>query len=93
VLVVGRVKGADREADCEVLARRITVGTNDGLSQRPYTYTDCSVIKAPADLPGGEYAVDFDGHEFQATRRRGVWITSGSSVRCLEASDATFTAS
>lgn len=69
VLLSGRVKGTDREAACEVLARRLF-----------RSYTDCSVITAPADLPDGEYTVYVEEHSFAATKHDGRWLSRGASA-------------
>jgi len=72
-------------AECEVLARRITVPTEGGPDSRNfYTYTDCSVIGAPSELPDGEYMVRFEGYTFKTTLHRGLWLSCGPATRNRE---------
>lgn len=82
VLLHGTVEGMGQTAECEVLARRIIVPPDsqpDG--RRFYTYTDCSVIGAPFDLPEGEYLVHFEEYTFKATCQRGLWLSCGPATR------------
>jgi hypothetical protein len=82
-LLQGNLRGRGVEAKCEVLARRLSIDAGRVL-QRPYTYTDCSVIGAPSDLPAGEYIVYFDGHSFTVTNRRGLWFSGGPATKAKE---------
>jgi hypothetical protein len=84
-LLKGNLKGFGVEANCEVLARRLCIDAGSKIiMQRPYVYTDCSVIGAPTDLPPGEYIVYFDGHRFAATSRRGLWFSHGIATKVNE---------
>jgi hypothetical protein len=83
-LLEGNLRGLGVEAKCEVLARRLSVDAGSRPLQRPYAYTDCSVIGAPADLPAGEYIIYFDGHRFAATSRRGLWFSHGIATKVNE---------
>jgi len=83
-LVEGNLRGLGVEAKCEVLARRLSIYAASRSLQRPYAYTDCTVIGAPTDLPAGEYIVYFDGHRFAATSRRGLWLSHGIATRVNE---------
>jgi hypothetical protein len=64
----------NREASCEVLARRHSV--QDGSS-----YSEGFVLNAPADLPDGEYTILFNGHVLHASKDRGLWLTSHDVTR------------
>jgi hypothetical protein len=72
----GEFEGLGAEAQCEVLARRLSIKAGNKLSRRPYAYANCSVIGAP-DLPDGEYIVYFDGYSFAVIRQRGLWFSHG----------------
>jgi hypothetical protein len=84
IVLEGNLKGCGVEAKCEVLARMQPGSAGNGPLQRAYTYTDCSVIDAPAYLPAGEYIVQFDGHSFAATCQRGLWFSRGSATKIDE---------
>lgn len=66
VLLHGTVTGPGKLAGCEVLPRRITADDGNGLLPRPYAFTDCSVIGAPADLPDGECTTRSEVYSFTA---------------------------
>jgi hypothetical protein len=83
ILLPGNLKGLGAEAQCEVLARRLSIEAGNKLSLRPYAYADCSVIGAP-DLPDGEYIVYFDGYSFAVIRQRGLWFSRGPAKRVNE---------
>ena len=82
VLLHGSIKGMGREAECEILARRlpIPVDPRDPMP-RLFTYTDCSVVEAPADLPEGEYLAQFEGYSLSVTLYRGLWLSRGPVAR------------
>jgi len=68
VLLKGTLRGMGREAKCELLA---TKSVTPGAS-RP-VYSHCAVIDSPADLPEGDYEVEF-GQEVAITRLQdGCW--------------------
>lgn len=81
VLLNGRVKGMGRQADCQVLARRLWVYGEETDSLRVFTYTDCSVIGAPSELPDGEYLVEFEEYSALAARHKGFWLSFGPPTR------------
>lgn len=82
VLLHGLIKWEDSEADCEVLARMLAIPSrNSADAMRVFTYTDCSVIGAPAGIPDGEYTVEFAGFSFTATKQRDMWLTSGPAFK------------
>jgi hypothetical protein len=84
MLLQGNLKGFGVEAKCEVLARKLAIDAIGMPLQRPYVYTDCSVIGAPAGLPDGEYNVYFDGHSFAAKSQRGHWFSRSLAIRVNE---------
>jgi hypothetical protein len=83
-LLKGNLRGFGVEANCEVLARRLSLDAGSRLMERQYVYTDCAVIGAPADLPAGKYIVYFDGHRFAVTSRRGLWFSHGIATKVNE---------
>ncbi len=64
----------EREAKCEVLARKTS-------NQEGLRYSDGFVLNAPSGLPDGEYVVIFDRHALRATKERGIWLTSSGVTR------------
>ena len=80
-LLEGSLRGVGVEAKCEVLARRLSISAASRPLQRPYAYTDCTVIGSPANLPAGEYIVYFDGHRFAVTSRRGLLLSRGIATK------------
>ena len=84
VLLHGYLKGMLRDADCEVLARKVPVLARTGAGAREYTYSDCAIINAPIDLPDGEYIVYFDRHTVAVTKERGFWVPRGSAKKYRE---------
>jgi hypothetical protein len=81
VLVRGSLKGMGLQAECEVLARRLTTvvtpptGSTTGLS-----YSECSVIQAPVDLPDGDYVFRFKRHAVTMSKKRGAWLSHGPAT-------------
>jgi hypothetical protein len=59
----------EREANCEVLARKQSPPAGSD-------YVEGFVMNAPQSLPDGEYLVTFDRHTLRATKERGLWLTS-----------------
>ena len=84
VLLHGYVKGMRRDAQCDILARRVPDAPRTGPGSPDYTYSDCAIIDAPADLPDGEYMVYFDRHTVAATKERGSWVPCGAAIRYRE---------
>lgn len=80
VLLHGFLKGMLRDAECDILARKVPVaaGSSD------YTYSDFAVIEAPIDLPDGEYLIYFDRHTVAATKEHGYWVPHGAARRYRE---------
>ena len=75
VLVVGTIKGMGREADCEVLARKEDLPATANRGKWTYEYSQCSVLKAPSDLPDGAYAVmTSDGQTFSTNKHGGLCL-------------------
>ena len=70
VLILGALHGMEREAKCEILARKQPPNLGPG-------YIWASIVDAPADLPDGEYQVMFDRHTLQATKEYDHWLSSG----------------
>jgi hypothetical protein len=83
-LLQGNLKGLGVDAKCEVLARKQLIVSGGRPFQQPYTYKDCWVIGAPANLPAGEYVVYFDGHSFAAGGQRGLWFSRGPAMKVNE---------
>jgi hypothetical protein len=79
VLRHGYVKGMSRKVACEVLARKIPLDPKLKTRSHEYTYSDCCVIDAPADLPEGEYLVHFDEHVIAATKKGTYWLSRGTA--------------
>lgn len=84
VLLPGWVKGMGREAECQVLARTSSGYTR--ISAPPLQYADFSVLDAPADLPGGNYKLYFDGYSAVVKRHHGQWLPCESAVKDAETS-------
>jgi hypothetical protein len=70
VMIHGLLRGMGREASCEMLAMRESVGP---------VYSGCSVIDAPHDLPDGLYTVSFSGHVVPARKEGGLWLPEGTT--------------
>ncbi len=73
-----------RDAECNILARKVPVLARMGAGTREYTYSDCTIIDAPSDLPDGEYIVYFDRHTVAVTKERGFWVPRGSAKKYRE---------
>ena len=74
VLVHASLHGMQRQAECDVMARRCVVETG-------FKYTGGFILHAPPDLPEGEYIVEFEGHKMRATKRLSHWIYSNVVAR------------
>jgi len=77
------VKGNGHEARCEVLARKEEI-PGGGSGMPSFTYSGCSIIGAPDDLPEGMYTAAFDGHRFEVRRRNGFWLPQAGPTRDQE---------
>ena len=84
VLLHGYVRGMRRDAECDILARKVSVAAKTRPGSPDYTYSDCAIIDAPADLPDGEYMVSFDRHTVAATKERGFWVPRGAAIKYRE---------
>jgi hypothetical protein len=84
VLIKGILRGMGREAPCEVLATKSVVPE----TSRPI-YSHCAVIEAPADLPDGDYEVEFSGEVAITRLQEGCWQV-GSVMPRTYADAATF---
>jgi hypothetical protein len=74
VLLRALLTGMGRHAECDILVRKLSRNESNVTSAAGSpAYSECSVISAPADLPDGEYRVQFEGHFVVATREHGVW--------------------
>ena len=80
ILLHGKLRGMDREAECDILARRVD-DSDPRFLHRLFRYFECSILTAPADLPDGDYIAYFAGQSVVATRTRGLWLSSGAAVR------------
>jgi hypothetical protein len=76
VLIHALLRGMGRETECDILVRKTVPGqTKAASAPGAPTFSECSVISAPASLPDGNYQVLFDGHVARVQRERGVWST------------------
>ena len=73
-----------RDAECDVLARKVPLGPSSAGGPADFTYSDCAVIEAPSDLPDGEYIIYFDRHTVAITRERGYWLPHGPAKKYRE---------
>jgi hypothetical protein len=74
VLESGALRGMEREANCDVLARKQS-------SDLDSDYAWASIVNAPAELPDGEYLVMFDRHTVQVAKARDQWLCFGAIAR------------
>lgn len=85
VLLHGTLTAADRQSECEMLARKHPLPGLDSSGLRRYRYTQCAVLHAPFDLPDGEYVVTTeDGHIIPATRVHGLWLLGPAEAPAAE---------
>jgi hypothetical protein len=76
VLINGVLRGMGFEADCEMVAIRVTYPDR----QKP-TYSRWSVLDAPCDLPDGLYTVFCDDDNAVPVRREGgLWLAEESPL-------------
>lgn len=68
VLMRGILRGMGREERCELLATK-NLFAEDG---KP-SYSHCAIIEAPADMPDGEYEIEFSGEVAYTRRFNGYW--------------------
>jgi hypothetical protein len=74
VRVPGISHGMARVERCEVLARI------DSMHGQPRMLRGLRP-QAPEGLPDGKYLASFDGYTLQATKDRGLWLTSNNVIR------------
>lgn len=76
VMIHGWLQGMEREAPCEMLAMK------EAESEKgPVTFSRCSVIDAPMDLPDGDYKVSFNGCVVSARKDGGLWMPDAGFVQ------------
>ena len=68
VLIRAVLKGMGREVECDVIARK-----SETVSSLR-TYSDCTVLTTPPDLPDGEYVIHVDSQVIPVLRRKGHWL-------------------
>lgn len=81
MLLPATLTGMGRRARYEVLVRKKTTILNGTVPQFSYTYTDCSIIGAPDDLPDGEYVVSFEDFTVSATCHGANWLANGQAQK------------
>ena len=69
VLINGWLAGMGYQGPCEMLAIRESQAASGRVS-----YSRCSVIDAPAQLPDGDYTVTFTGYIVPARKEAGLWV-------------------
>jgi len=74
VRIPGVLHGMARVERCDVLARMTQCKSNRA-------YSAGFVLNAPEDLPDGECLASFDGYTLQASKDRGLWLTSNNVTR------------
>jgi hypothetical protein len=80
VLMHGLLRGMGREVPCELLAiKESTADLSDA------SYSRCSVIEAPENLPDGDYSVVFATHIVAAKKEGGLWLPQTATARALPA--------
>ena len=75
VLIRGVLQGMGRESGCEMLAMKDKHAETGECS-----YSRCSVIEAPADLPDGDYTVSFERCTVKVVREGGLWLVSADPL-------------
>jgi hypothetical protein len=74
VLLRGMLRSQHHEAECELIAHQQSAD----LSTQ---YSDCIIVQASADLPDGQYLVEFDGHSMRAVKEHDIWLTASPIER------------
>jgi len=90
VLLQATLTGMGHTAECEVLVRKITTISSGAVPQFGSTYTDCSILGAPDDLPDGDYTIRFDGFNLSATCHGGHWLPNGQAQQDTDARQGYF---
>ena len=76
VLLWGTLEGMGRSVPCELIA--IKTAPTNAVDQPQYSH--CSIVKAPANLPDGEYLLRFAGLVTTVQRRESSWIVGEAPV-------------
>lgn len=77
VLVRGTLRGMGRRVSCDLLLRRQPIPQSNR-----YEYTQWTILRAPRELPDGDYVVTTeDGFSFHANRHNGAWVHKAGSSR------------
>lgn len=75
VSLSGTIRGMGRNEVCELLLEQKPVPGPPFLTHRWPPNIEWTLLRAPLDLPDGEYSVTTaQGHCFRATRVNGFWI-------------------
>lgn len=72
VTLMAKLKGMGHEAPCTVSAVRLSL-PEFRISQ----FVRCDVLRAPSDLPDGEYSVSLGSHNMLVQKENGVWLRGG----------------
>ncbi|MGC2638098.1 MAG: hypothetical protein WA294_13025 [Acidobacteriaceae bacterium] len=81
VPIRGILRGPGREAPCELLLEWKPVSAAEVLAGTRRTRLEWTILRAPLNLPDGEYTVTSgDGRHFRATRRDGFWIHGNAAI-------------
>ena len=75
VLLRGVIRGMGCESACELVAIR----ERDLETRRNY-YSRCSVIRAAANLPDGDYTVTLSDGTVAVRRQGGLWLPDGTQL-------------
>jgi hypothetical protein len=76
VMMAGRLKGMNREAECTVSAVKVSLPELD-----IWEYVQCDIHLAPDDLADGLYQVTFKGRTMKVQLLDGIWIDGGRYPR------------
>lgn len=71
VLLAGRLVGMGQQAECEVMARRLSANGSGEI-----LYSDPVVIHAPNELPEGEYTLLFENVSTPVLHKGVLWMSS-----------------
>lgn len=75
VSLSGTIRGMGRSEVCELLLEQRPVAGPEFLTRRWPPNIEWTLLRAPLDLPDGDYTVTTaDGHRFHAARVSGFWI-------------------
>lgn len=80
VLMKGVLRGMGREERCELLATKSALSSEE----RGPVYSHCAIIEAPADMPDGQYEVEFGGEVAYTERVNGSWVVGQTLPRTHE---------